>query len=821
MPNFPGSTGARPGVYDEVVTISAGTSVPGGQRLAVLVGEGSRVERLIVSAVGSGHDGLNSSYSSANGSDGRHFALRVFPIISNRTILFRNGVPLVGHEESIIAETSFSSLYDYRLEIETGRIELQGAALVDQGGAFYSANSLNVGNGTISSLTLEDVNAPTETWTIRCASVRRDGYGNPIDGYGKFIAQGSVSGILLDGYGNQIVWQSNGVVTSNTILSFAINEGSVAFREGDKFTIKVKGGALSRGDSLVAHYIGVSDINDPEFFTDLDDLTAKHGSPSLDNRLSLGAQLAFANNPPGIWACQAAPSVPRRISHLLRESASGNSSSDDLEFRLSLGVVPDADSNINFFVTDPVTQTETQILPNKVDFYDATFTTSPGAFEFGVEHVFSYTVILDPNYDTVTQGSDGILTVVTATTAKFSSNVHTFTSEDAVTTRKVKILTPDANAGIYDIVSVANGIATISRTTGTFTNSSSIDYELLDTTSSGAVILFTQDLALSAGQSLRATVVDVKDASFFDVGWQAAFQALEKIEVDIVVPLPSQTISSIFAAARSHCDSMSNIKTRKERVLFIGAVRGLTPDNVVGTSPAAVEDIGILEGIQGDTTSEILSGNIEDLADYGVQNSFGNTFRVVYFYPDEIVVQIGADRTKVDGFFVAAAAAGFLSGILNVAIPLTNKTLAGFTILRDKLFRPIVIENMINAGITVLEPGSPSGGNVIWGRTTTNSGFPEEEEISIIFIRDRIAKSMRIAFQGFIGSAESPTLQGSLQARANSILQSFISGGLITAFTNLKVARDKVDPRQWNITVQVQPVYPVNYIYIRIGLGII
>lgn len=820
MANFPGSAGARPGVYDVVETVSSGTSVPGGQRLAVLIGEGSRVERLISSALGAGHDGLNPTYSSSNGSDGRHFVLRIFPLVSNRTTIFKNGIPLVGHEESIVTDTSFSSLYDYRLDTENGRIELQGAALVDQGGSFYSANTLNVGTGTVSSLTLEDVNAPTETWTVRCASVRRDGYGNPIDGYAKFIAQGTVSGILLDGYGNQVVWQSNGAVTSNTILSFAISEGGTTFREGDKFTVKVKGGALSRGDSLVAHYIGIADINDPEFFTDTDDLNSKHGAASITNRLSLGGQLAFANKPPGVWTCQAAPSVPRRISYILRESASGNASADDLEFRLPLGIVPDTDSNINFFVTDPVTETETQILPNKVGFYDATYTASPGAFENGIAHAFSYTVILDPNYDTVSQGSVGVLTATTATTARFSSNTYLFTSADAVSTRKVKILTPDANAGIYDIVSVSGGIANISRISGTFTDSSAMDYEVLDSTSNGAVVLFTQDLALAAGQTLRATVVDVKDAGFFDAGWSGAFQALEKIDVDIVVPLPSQTISSIFSSARAHCDSMSNIKTRKERVLFIGAIRGLTPDNVIGTSPAAVEDIGILEGIQGDTITELLSGDIEDLTDYGTQNSFGNSFRVVYFYPDEIVVQIGADRVKVDGFFAAAAAAGFLSGLPNVAIPLTNKTLAGFTILRDKLFRPIVIENLIAAGITVLQPAT-GGGNVVWGRTTTNSGYPEEEEISIVFIRDRIAKSMRIAFSGFIGQAESPTLQGSLQARANSILQSFISGGLITAFTELKVSRDKVDPRQWNISVKVQPVYPVNFIYIRIGLGII
>lgn len=820
MPNFPGGAGAAPGVYDEVVTNSTGVSVPGGTRNVVILGEGVRVERLVASAVGSGKDGLKSDYSTTTGSDGRHFLLSSVPITSNRTVLFKNGIPLTGHEEAVTnGTTTFNARYEYRLEISTGKIELQGASLVDQGGKFYSANALNVGDGTITSLELLDENAPTETWTIRCTSVRRDGYGNPIDGYAKFVAQGSISGIVLDGYGNQVVWQSNSIVIDNTILSFAIAEGTTNFHEGDRFTIKVKGGALSRGDSLIAHYIPTADLNDLEFFTNLDDVTVKHGAPSTTNRLSLGAQLAFANSPPGVWTCETAPSVPRRVSYLLRESASGNAATDDLEFRLPLDVVPDFDSKINFFVTDPITLEETQILPNKIDFYDASFTSSPGSFIFGGAQSFSYTVILDPNYEEIAMAEDGVLTPTDSTHATLSSATYFFTSEDAVATRRIRLLTPNLDAGDYSVVSVSSGSVTLFRSGG-FTSASAVDFQVLDNTDSGAVILFTDDLALAAGQSLRATIVDTKDATFFDAGWIAALEAIETIDIDIVVPLPSQTISSIFATARAHCESMSTIKRRRERVLFIGAIRGLTPDNVVGTSAAAVEDIGILEGIQGDTTTEILAGNDEDLTDYGVQNSFGNTFRVVYFYPDEIVVQIGASNTKVDGFFIAAAAAGFLCGIPNVAIPLTNKTVAGFSILRDKLFRPSVIESLINGGITVLQPAT-GGGNVIWGRTTTASGFPEEEELSIVFIRDRIAKSMRAAFKGFIGIAESPTLQGSLAARANSILQSFIAGGLITAYTNLKVARDKVDPRQWNITVQVQPVYPVNFIYIRIGLGII
>jgi hypothetical protein len=227
MVNISGVQNAVPSVFSTVTTLSRGVSVPGGIRVPVLLGEGSRIETIITSASGHGLDGLNPAYTSTNGRDGRHFQLSNAPIISNRTTLFKNGIPLVGTEGSIDSDP-FSSQFDYRIEIDTGRIELQTAALVDQGGEYYLANVLNVGNGSIVNLELLDVNAPTETWTIRCTSVRRDGYGEPIDGYAKFIAQGSVSGTILNSTGQQVVWQSNGAVVSNGILKFAIDEQFVA-----------------------------------------------------------------------------------------------------------------------------------------------------------------------------------------------------------------------------------------------------------------------------------------------------------------------------------------------------------------------------------------------------------------------------------------------------------------------------------------------------------------------------------------------------------------------------------------------------------------
>src|SRR3989344_7005399 len=121
MANFPGGEGALPGPYTEIFTQSKGVSTPGGVRIAALIGEGLRVERLISSAVGGGSDGLNDTYTSTSGSDGRHFKVSFPPIISNRTVLYKNGIPLTGLEQAFDEDSgSFSSRFEYRLNITTG-----------------------------------------------------------------------------------------------------------------------------------------------------------------------------------------------------------------------------------------------------------------------------------------------------------------------------------------------------------------------------------------------------------------------------------------------------------------------------------------------------------------------------------------------------------------------------------------------------------------------------------------------------------------------------------------------------------------------------
>jgi len=168
---------------------------------------------------------------------------------------------------------------------------------------------------------------------------------------------------------------------------------------------------------------------------------------------------------------------------------------------------------------------------------------------------------------------------------------------------------------------------------------------------------------------------------------------------------------------------------------------------------------------------------------------------------------------------MAAAAGGWFAGQPNIIIPITNKVLVGFTILNNKIFKDDILNKLGDNGIIVVQPVT-GGGRVLHGKTTTQSGYPEEEEFSIVFIRDQIARTMRSGFQIYIGAPEDNTFAATLTAKAISLLTAFSSQNWITDYRNLSVERDEVESLQWNISVEVQPNYPLNCIFIDISVGL-
>jgi len=652
------------------------------------------------------------------------------------------------------------------------------------------------------------------------------------------------------------------VLETNGILIFGIKPGTTPFIVGDKFFIDVTSRVLKRNDRLEARYIAVSDINDPELFLSSAELEKKHGRESLENTLSMGAKICFENQAPYILAVQCKPPIPRRTSTVLLEevnsSGVGGFSGDtsDLVFpilRPSAGLQlgrPDGDSQVNIFrIRGGV---EEQIFPNKVDFYQPQFEDATGIgindFIYGSEYAYSYTII-NTDVDVTATGINGSLSSATQT---FTTDEVNFDAEDvgrvivvqnlvnedgelksamagvrfsmfgptaAGIETNLLVITAVINDNTVVVEGAADGYALVSDST----NIQFYIRDEADTTDQRAALLLNEDLVnsgnLKLGDGLRITYVDQVDADFFDTNWFEAFEALEAEECQIVVPLPLQNRSGIFRAAVQHVETMSTIAIQKERMTMFGAQQGVTPEALIGLEEVAVEDIGVLEGIQGDDPEEVLDGNIEDLQNYKLSDNFTSN-RSVYFYPDQIVRPINGSNTFIDGFYIAAAAAGYLSATQNVAIPLTNKILSGFNILRDKKYRPVILNQLGAVGATVLQPVI-GGGKVLAGRTTSQSGYVEDEEISIVFIRDRVKEVIRQGLRPFIGVVEDNNTQGSMTAKVIGLLASLITQGLITNYKNVRVERDKLDPRQWNVYLQFQPAYPINYVFIDIEVGLL
>lgn len=661
------------------------------------------------------------------------------------------------------------------------------------------------------------------------------------------------------------------MLEDNGILLLGIQEGAVSFEVGDKFYVTVNSKALALGDTLEASYIYEGDLNDPQFFTDANSLFVKHGNPSAENTLSLGAVMAMENGAPAILAVQCKPAVPRRTTVTLLEERDSlgvggfsdcgvSCQADDMRFvipRPTEGLRegrPDSDSRVNIFIIRG--GVETQVFPNKVDFYNTQLESDIQQTNWigSSDSAFSYTVV-NISEDIVGNGISGELSEdddgIFFTTPEFDfdgshvGNTIVFTSaevasEDFATrsartedtaiagllgysSNSVEVTISEVydDSKVYVVATEVTETLSLPPATGALEE---IQYFIKDPSSTpdDASLLLHEDLATSGvlqdGDGIRISYVDENDADYFDTNWFNALEALEAADAQIIVPLPTQAISSIFRATVNHCENMSSVANRMERVAFIGAQMGVTADALIGTELVAVEDIGILEGIQGDDPEEVLDSNVEDLANFKLSDNYTSN-RCVYMFPDSIVRNVNGTNISLHGFYMCAAAAGYLSARQNVAIPLTYKTLSGFSLTRDKVYRPIILNGLGNVGATVVEPVT-GGGKVLAGRTTSQSGYVEDEEISIIFIRDTVKRVLRNSLRGFIGGVQSGDTNNLVGARVSSIMSALTSQGLVTAYKNVRVEQDKVDPRQINVFLQFTPAYPINYVFIDIEVGI-
>jgi len=263
-----------------------------------------------------------------------------------------------------------------------------------------------------------------------------------------------------------------------------------------------------------------------------------------------------------------------------------------------------------------------------------------------------------------------------------------------------------------------------------------------------------------------------------DPGWSKAYTALSKEEAYFVVPIPPSNYASVAASGLAHVENQSATKYRHERVLILGE------------------------------TSDLIENDL---------SIFRKSFRVTYLQPNELLQTVIKGETEsLDGRYLAAIYAGKFSSLSYIAEPMTGKILTGFDINWQPRITNIELEQKVSKGITFIKTLA-SGGQVYRGVTTVNSGLAVEEEPSIVRIRDFLAINIRKTLEDqYIGQPIVGDILQSIEGTTSLFLNSQKTARIISRFDNLRVKIDSVEPRQVNVTFDVQPIYPLNTVMITV-----
>lgn len=257
--------------------------------------------------------------------------------------------------------------------------------------------------------------------------------------------------------------------------------------------------------------------------------------------------------------------------------------------------------------------------------------------------------------------------------------------------------------------------------------------------------------------------------------------------------------------------------TYRPEIDLVATVQQVTKVHIelMSDTPHRRERMAMTGGYEGYTITEALDET------KGVDNNFGDSFRMMFFMPERIRRVVNGETAYLDGQYIAAAASGRMTGEEYIAEPLTRKTLIGFDIEQSKRYSDIEERLLGEVGVSVVA-GLNSGGRVVNGFTTVNTGNAVEEEPSVVRIRDYTAYVTRQILENrFVGKVILGSLVDDVAISTESILKSLISQQLITAYANVRVEVDPQEPRQVNVSFDIQPVFPLNWIRIDFSVGIL
>lgn len=327
------------------------------------------------------------------------------------------------------------------------------------------------------------------------------------------------------------------------------------------------------------------------------------------------------------------------------------------------------------------------------------------------------------------------------------------------------------------------------------------EYGNYDVAASGIVV---NSLALGAEIAFLngvSSIVCVQSKNDSDYEMNKAIDKLQRTisgvdNINTIVPL--STSASVGTHAINHVELMSSYENSKERMVYLAASLN-QPISKVASS------------------TDLSLGMVETAKSYKNE-------RAVFVTPGALIKDVKDLRTgvinerKVPACYGAVAIASL--GLSNdPAEPLTNKSISGFKRLADLLMESEK-NKLAEAGCLVLD----QRGNRIFIRhgITTDTTEVNSSEITLVQIKDYIIEAVRTSTANlYIGKKNKPAIVSDITYTIQSILGQFITQEIILGFSSLSVKRSKEDPRQIDVSFEVEAVYPLNYINISFGFSTI
>jgi len=286
---------------------------------------------------------------------------------------------------------------------------------------------------------------------------------------------------------------------------------------------------------------------------------------------------------------------------------------------------------------------------------------------------------------------------------------------------------------------------------------------------------------------------------------------LETRTIDMIVPLTVGSginVNDMDVDERAlalnytklHCETMSNETNKKERV-SLGSL-GNAEIGDVDTEDTYVFTASV--GLNSKRISLIAPG----LATVQLQDPAGVFQDVV-----------------IDASLLTAAVASISASPLNdVATPLTNKELTGFTDISAETtghpadeYLQTEMNNLAAAGVMVIAKEGPR--IFVRHQLTTDQSNVINGEFSVVTLIDFVSQAVRFSCNQFIGKKLRPaTTIPAVKGTILATLQTLAQEDIISSIGGIAVSINRLDPTELLVSAEYVPIFPLNRIKVTFNI---